>query len=216
MSNVRIQGNPSGSGTLTIAAPNTNSDRVLTLPDSTATLFTDAGGTLTGGLTLGGQLNLGSTGQIVFPATQNPSSNANTLDDYEEGTWTPTFGYSSVNPTVSYSFQHGHYVKVGRVVTITFDLEATSLSGGSGHPYIRGLPFVSGNLPNSFPVPTFRDCTAITTLASQQILNGFVPVNDNVIFLQFMQMGTAGLASGVGTRSFGGKFYAAAQYCSRN
>ncbi len=33
-------------------------------------------------------LPLGS-GQITFPATQNPSADANTLDDYEEGTWTP-------------------------------------------------------------------------------------------------------------------------------
>lgn len=46
-------------------------------------------------MALSGQLDLGSTGQIVFPATQNASSNANTLDDYEEGTWTPTVGSSA-------------------------------------------------------------------------------------------------------------------------
>jgi len=44
------------------------------------------GGTLSGPLTLGGLLNTGSTGQIQFPATQNASSDPNTLDDYEEGT----------------------------------------------------------------------------------------------------------------------------------
>jgi hypothetical protein len=40
MSIVKIQGNASGTGTLTIAAPNTNSDRTLTLPDATGTLYT--------------------------------------------------------------------------------------------------------------------------------------------------------------------------------
>lgn len=42
MSIVKIQGNASGTGTLTIAAPNTNSDRTLTLPDATGTLLTSA------------------------------------------------------------------------------------------------------------------------------------------------------------------------------
>lgn len=43
MSNVKIQGNVSGTGSLTIAAPNTNSDRTLTLPDESGTLLTDSG-----------------------------------------------------------------------------------------------------------------------------------------------------------------------------
>jgi hypothetical protein len=40
MSNVKIQSNASGTGTLTIAAPNTNTDRTLTLPDSSGTMAT--------------------------------------------------------------------------------------------------------------------------------------------------------------------------------
>jgi hypothetical protein len=56
MSKVKIQGHSSGSGTVTITAPNTNLDRTITLPDSTSTLFTNAGGTLTGAL--GGALEL--------------------------------------------------------------------------------------------------------------------------------------------------------------
>jgi hypothetical protein len=43
MSIVKIQGNASGTGTLTIAAPNTNSDRTLTLPDQTGTLLVGNG-----------------------------------------------------------------------------------------------------------------------------------------------------------------------------
>ena len=41
MSKVAIQGNASGTGTLTISAPNTSTDRTLTLPDSTGTMLND-------------------------------------------------------------------------------------------------------------------------------------------------------------------------------
>jgi hypothetical protein len=46
MSKIAVAGNASGTGTLTIAAPNTNSDRTLTLPDVTATVITDSAGVL--------------------------------------------------------------------------------------------------------------------------------------------------------------------------
>tara|TARA_R100000808_G_scaffold16887_1_gene37743 strand:+ start:203 stop:850 length:648 start_codon:yes stop_codon:yes gene_type:complete len=55
-------------------------------------------------------------GQITFPGTQSASADANTLDDYEEGTWAPawTQGFSSTN----YDFQHGKYVKVGGLICV--------------------------------------------------------------------------------------------------
>jgi hypothetical protein len=68
---------------------------------------------------------------IAFPATASPSSNANTLDDYEEGTWTPVM--NSINQ------QTGVYVKIGRSVSLTVDLSA-SYTGGSTY-VISGLPF---------------------------------------------------------------------------
>jgi hypothetical protein len=93
-------------------------------------------------LALQGATSQSGTG-ITFPATQSASSNANTLDDYEEGTFTPTFGGSVSDPTVSYSTQIGTYTKVGRVVTATFNLTSSSYSGGSGNLYLKGLPFTS-------------------------------------------------------------------------
>jgi hypothetical protein len=50
---------------------------------------------------------------ITFPATQSASSNANTLDDYEEGTWTPVVGGVTLTGA-------GRYTKVGRLVSISF------------------------------------------------------------------------------------------------
>ncbi len=43
MSKVKIQGNASGTGVLTVTAPNTSTDRTITLPDATGTLLTTDG-----------------------------------------------------------------------------------------------------------------------------------------------------------------------------
>jgi hypothetical protein len=87
-------------------------------------------------------LNLGSTGQIVFPATQNASSNANTLDDYEEGTWTPTvfFGGASVGTTYA-AKTFGRYTKIGRIVSLQCCIRLTNMGSSTGAVTIRGLPF---------------------------------------------------------------------------
>jgi hypothetical protein len=100
------------------------------------------------GIGLGDNAAVDGTG-IRFPATQNASSNANTLDDYEEGTWTPAFGYSGGNGTmaISYGNQYGWYTKTGNVVYLRMDMRITSFSKGtaSGIPWIVGLPFTPQN-----------------------------------------------------------------------
>jgi len=82
-------------------------------------------------------------GQIKFPATQNASADANTLDDYEEGTWTPVFRGGTGNPTVGYATQEGTYTKIGRKVYVRGRITLSSASGGSGTLRIGGLPFTS-------------------------------------------------------------------------
>ena len=52
-------------------------------------------------------------GQVVFPATNVATTNANTLDDYQEGTWTPAFASSGATITNG-STNGGHYTKIGR------------------------------------------------------------------------------------------------------
>lgn len=85
-----------------------------------------------------------ANGQIPFPATQNPSANANTLDDYEEGTWTPTFVSSGA--TFSYSSQIGTYTKIGDRVLVDWRIllngSGNTLSGNSLS--VSGLPFAYG------------------------------------------------------------------------
>jgi hypothetical protein len=82
-----------------------------------------------------------TSGQIVFPATQNPSAGANTLDDYEEGTWTPSVRGSSTAGTYTTAFVTATYTKVGRLVTARFDVSFSVASGGTGDLIVEGLPF---------------------------------------------------------------------------
>ena len=73
---------------------------------------------------------------ISFAASQTASSDANTLDDYEEGTWTPTMS------GVTLSTAQGSYVKVGQVVTLHFNIIVPSVSSSSA-AVIGGFPFNS-------------------------------------------------------------------------
>jgi hypothetical protein len=76
---------------------------------------------------------------ITFPATQSASSDANTLDDYEEGTWTPT----AAPATGSFNglTTGGWYVKVGRSVTVFCYWNITASGNASGSLSVGGLPF---------------------------------------------------------------------------
>ena len=80
---------------------------------------------------------------ITFPATQSASSDANTLDDYEEGTWTPTLSRATGgNITAVYDVRIAKYTKIGNLVNISALIVVTSVSSqGSGENEIRGLPF---------------------------------------------------------------------------
>jgi hypothetical protein len=87
----------------------------------------------------GGSTTATGTG-IAFPATQSASSDANTLDDYEEGTWTPTVFGTSTAGTTTYTQQAGTYTKIGRLVTATFKV-SYSAATGTGSLNIGNFPF---------------------------------------------------------------------------
>ena len=80
---------------------------------------------------------------ITFPATQSASSDANTLDDYEEGTWTPTIAFGGASVGVTYNGSTGgRYVKIGKTVWVFGGLFLTSKGSSTGAPVtITGLPF---------------------------------------------------------------------------
>jgi len=88
---------------------------------------------------------------VKFPAVQVPSADPNTLDDYEEGTWTPTFTFTSPgNLTVVYSSRLATYTKIGRQVLMDFDVQTSTFTHttASGSARITGQPF-----NNATPLP---------------------------------------------------------------
>ena len=239
MAKVKIQGHASGTGVLTVTAPNTSTDRTITLPDSTGTLATTAdtfnpdaavtinesgadvdfrvesdndanalfvqgsdgnvgigistptnpltvegdgariafsntatypclggisafrSGTTHGNIyieTAGGSnfntpveriaiegttgevkistgdLIFGTAGKgIVLGSTSN--TDANTLDDYEEGTWTSGLSIGTATSALNY------YTKIGRIVTVSLYLSSFSNRTSTSAITITGLPF---------------------------------------------------------------------------
>ena len=94
---------------------------------------------------------------ITFPATQAASSNANTLDDYEEGTWTPVPTGITFAGTASYT---ANYTKIGRLVTANL--------------VINGQPTVHQWNTITLPFPIFGTTAGIANCLGGDIGNGSV------------------------------------------
>jgi hypothetical protein len=86
-----------------------------------------------------------ASGQIKFPATQSASTDANTLDDYEEGTWTPVIKFAGNNVGMTFSNQTGTYVKIGRQVIVWYIILLTAKGSSIGNATITGVPFAAGS-----------------------------------------------------------------------
>ena len=111
---------------------------------TTTTTGTKIGAFTSTGLAVTGLVDISAatSGQIKFPATQNASADANTLDDYEEGTFTAAI--STASGTVSANDTTGYYTKIGNQVSVRGYLNVTGVSSPSGVANITGLPFTSG------------------------------------------------------------------------
>ena len=101
----------------------------------------------TGALVLAGGSTSASGVGITFPTTQSASSNANTLDDYEEGTWTPGLSFGGGTTGITYTTQSGGYIKVGAQVTVWAYILLSSKGSSTGVARATGLPFTNVNAP---------------------------------------------------------------------
>lgn len=105
--------------------------------------------------TISGALTI--AGQIAFPASQSASADANTLDDYEEGTWTPVLTFATPGDlSVTYSTQVGTYTKIGRLVLLNWNIVTSAFTHttASGAMNITGLPFTSATITSNTMVGT--------------------------------------------------------------
>ena len=134
-------------------------------------------------LYLSGGVYLGGTGA------------ANKLDDYEEGTWTPTLGGGATATGMT-----GTYTKVGRLVTAYLILENSTISGTPDY-IVSGLPFTSGANRTALSVTYFK-----TFNATCEYVGGFVAGNTSTMQFLGMVQGspwvTAPLTAGTGRYAF--------------
>ena len=275
MAKVKIQGNASGTGVLTVTAPNTSTDRTITLPDATGTLIADNGsgkvgiGTSSpdgtahihtasaGSVTANADAddlvveNSGHTGinilspdasrsaiqlghtsdnlkmqirhdgstsltqiisddAITFNVTdgsesirvtangitfQGDTAAANALDDYEEGTWTPTLlGTGGGSGTLNSSYDHGSYTKIGNLVYFNAYIIASSLGNMSNAVKIGGLPFTVKS--GEYNPVNFAGAEGLNITAGVS-LTGFTNSNSTEFYLQQFSATTGTAAYGL-------------------
>ena len=85
----------------------------------------------------------GATGVgVTFPATQVASSDANCLDDYEEGDWTIGLQFGGASTGMTKNADAGKYTKIGNQVTVTGYLALSNKGSSTGNALITGLPFL--------------------------------------------------------------------------
>jgi len=147
-------------------------------------------------LALQGAVSQTGTG-ITFPATQNASSDANTLDDYEESTWTPTlaFGGASVGITYAASYNTASVTKIGSRVFVSGVTVLTSKGSSTGDASLTSLPFPADGI-KAFSAVT---CSIVgVTFTGQYTME--LNANDDVIY--FYQVSNLGVQTALTNTNF--------------
>ena len=128
---------------------------------------------------------------------------ANALDDYEEGTFTPAFTSTNGGLSVGYSLQLGKYIKVGRLVYVSFYIILNAVNAnGSGNFMVTGLPFSHDSTNSHYGSLTVGYYAGTNNTIMQ---NGLVNQNDTTVHLFNGNVNTTvsnSNAAGVLTSSF--------------
>ena len=141
-----------------------------------------------------GQFAVGSG--IQFPATQVASAGANTLDDYEEGTWTIGVSFGGASVGVTSTHNTGTYTKIGRQVTVNGYLTLSSKGSSTGNASVTGLPFTIPNNTGNYSAPSLWFVNL--SFANQLVTNG--SINTTTISLQ--ECTEAGVGSSITNAEF--------------
>jgi hypothetical protein len=176
------------------------SDKIQITTAGAVTLVATGTHTINGPLAISGA----SAGQIVFPASQNASANANTLDDYEEGTWTISFTFATVGDlAVSAETKEAYYVKTGKQVFTYWNYTFTpTFTTSAGNAQLTGLPFTSQNNTNPQCIArgTVRHNVRVTYGAGNT--NIHPAVTNNATTMLLITQGTGAVTTGITTANF--------------
>ena len=128
-----------------------------------------------------------TSGNLAFPSGQGIDFSATSdaggmtselLDDYEEGTWTPTIDLSVSSPT--YSKQEGKYTKIGNVVNVSCTLAISSGTTDGSTFRVGGFPFSALNLNDR----AFTGIVRVNSVSSNgEKLYVFMNTNASTAFL---------------------------------
>jgi hypothetical protein len=136
----------------------------------------------TGAFVLAGGATAANGVGITFPAAQSASTDANTLDDYEEGTWTPTISAGSGTPT-TVTINSAGYTKIGRQVTLHLDFSIIDKGTANG-VFLFSLPFTSS--ASFAPAGSFKESSVVGYMGPIYYVStayaGLVFYNDTVIW----------------------------------
>ena len=131
-----------------------------------------------------GDIIVGS-GVVFGGAGGTGTSTSNTLDSYEEGTWSPVVVGRTTAGAATYTIQSGTYTKIGNVVHVEGRL-GWSAHTGAGTTQINGLPFTNNSHYSNLSI-VHRD--ALTVSASHYVGMSVVP-NESHMFVIETSTGT--------------------------
>jgi hypothetical protein len=130
-----------------------------------------------------------ATGGVVFSdAGGSGTSSSNTLDSYEEGTFTPITLGSTTAGTGTYGFQHGSYTKVGNLVTVNIYVD-TSSHTGAGSLRVGGLPFTVKAGSRQYAAVSFGELVNVTKTADT-VISGYTLPTTTTIGINQIAIGT--------------------------
>jgi hypothetical protein len=130
---------------------------------------------------------------ITFPAAQVASSNANTLDDYEEGSFLPTISGTTAAGTGTYITQVAIYTKIGRIVTFQLNI-SWSAHTGTGNIVIEGLPFTSYTVTSTQSAATIGYADGVAFTAGGTLI-AYLQTNSTQVQLRQIPSGGGTVAS---------------------
>ncbi|MEK9896025.1 MAG: hypothetical protein VW518_06310 [Burkholderiaceae bacterium] len=121
-------------------------------------------------------------------------SSAQTLDSYEEGSFTPTLITTGTFPTVTHIQQLGHYTKIGRSVTVSLLIQINGYTGSpTGNASIAGLPFAVSNTNSAMYSQWLTTDKRDVTVTSGYVFRGgyFWRGNSKMTLMQSQISGTS-------------------------
>lgn len=129
---------------------------------------------------LGGWTDLINASGVRFPTTQIPSSDPNTLDDYEEGLFDSGLSFGGASTGITYSYNSGYYTINGNRVTVNGFIALTSKGSSTGDALITGLPVVSSGVGSNYSVANLK----LSGVTFADVYQGFILTSSNAITLR--------------------------------